>query len=83
MTRGQTANTKEVKNKTKKKTWLIEIKRAEQLCQNWIGLMRISATAQGQHPLSFHRHVHMLQCDGLDTSADRIENLLWEKKKKN
>lgn len=79
MTQGQTANTKKIK-KQNKKMWLTEVKRAEQLCQNWIVLMRSSATAQGQHPLSFHSHVHMLQCDELDMPADGTENLLWEKK---
>lgn len=60
--------------------WLTEVKRAEQLCQNWTGLMKSSATAQGQHPLPFHSHVHMLQRDELGMLADWTENLLWEKK---
>lgn len=60
--------------------WVTEVKRAERLCQSWIGLTKSSATAQGQHPLPFHSHVHMLQCDELDMLADWTENLLWEKK---
>lgn len=59
---------------------LTEVKKAEQLCQRWIGLIKSSATAQAQHPLPFHSHVHMLQGDELDMLADWTENLLWGKK---
>lgn len=67
---------------TKKKVWLTKVKRAQQLCQSWLGLIQSSATAHGQHYLPLHSHVHMPQCNELDLLPDPTENQLWEKKKK-
>lgn len=68
----------------KKKVWLSNVKRAQQLCQcqSWLGLIQSSATAQGQHHLPLHSHVHGPQHDELDLLADPTENKKHHKTQK-